>query len=236
VDNPEHSDLKARLGKPLYLSLSTDSDRNLFTVENLNNLDLMTAAASIYESYGPRKSPNGWTDDALEQLPEGVPYEIEDGRLVVSPSPAFSHQRACARLLRALEDQCTAEWWPIHEGDIRIYKDEFAWQLRTPDILVVPRGLTEDDAIRGWAHPHEVPLVIEVVSPSSLTVDRMTKVSLYASWGIPLYLRLERKPDVVLYSYELNGETGQYAPPTEHRDVFTTDEPFPLRLDLTHPV
>lgn len=193
----------------------------------------MTAAANIYASSGPQTPSKGWSDDALAQLPEGLPYEIEDGRLVVSPSPAFNHQRICARLLRTLEDQCTAEWWPIHEGDIRIYQDEFAWQLRTPDILIVPRGLTEEDSIRSWAHPHEVPLVIEVVSPSSITVDRMTKVSLYASWGIPRYLRLERKPDVVLFSYVLDQETSQYAPPTEHRDVFTADQPFPLRLDLT---
>ncbi|GAA3397798.1 hypothetical protein GCM10020369_79210 [Cryptosporangium minutisporangium] len=184
----------------------------------------MTAAVGLYEP------PDGWSDDELVQVPEGVHYEIEDGRLVVSPRPTFWHQEACRRLTNVLEEQCPSQYWPVQEGEVRIYDGRVVAELRAPDILVVPRELTRRGAYRGWAHPHEVSLAAEVVSRHSYTPDRTTKVSVYAAWGIPLYLRLETEPEVVLYAYRL-GSNKTYEKPTEHRELFTIEEPFQIQID-----
>ena len=184
----------------------------------------MTAAVGLYEP------PDGWSDEDLVRVPEGVHYEIEDGRIVVSPRPSFWHQEACRRLTNVLEGQCPGDRWPVQEGEVRIYDGRVVAELRAPDILVVPRELTRRGAQRGWAHPHEVTLAAEVVSRYSYTPDRTTKVAVYAAWGIPLYLRLETEPEVVMYVYRL-GPSKTYGPPTEHRAPFSIDEPFPLQID-----
>jgi Uma2 family endonuclease len=176
--------------------------------------------------------PGGWTEEALDVLPEAIHYEIEDGRLIVSPRPTFWHQQASIQMVLALRDACPPEWWPVQEGEIRVMDGRVVRQLRAPDTLVVPRRLTRRGAERGWAHPHEVALAAEVVSPGSTTSDRTTKVAVYAGWRIPLYLRLETEPEVVLAVYRLDPASGIYASPVEHRDVFVTEEPFPLRIDV----
>jgi Uma2 family endonuclease len=35
--------------------------------------------------------------------------------------------------------------------------------------------------------PHEVVLTVEIVSPTSVSMDRITKPALYAQAGIPFY-------------------------------------------------
>lgn len=42
--------------------------------------------------------------------------------------------------------------------------------------------------------PGGVLLVAEVVSPSSVTLDRITKPAVYAERGIPFYWRIEAEP------------------------------------------
>ena len=187
----------------------------------------MTALAADYQP------SSGWTDDELEHIPDGIRYEIEDGNLVVSPRPTLWHQEACSIVKAVLQEQCPPDQWPVQEGEIRVYADPGIDQLRAPDVMLVPKSLVHKDAIRGWVHPREVALAAEVVSAGSRTADRATKVVVYASWGIPLYLRLETKPEVVLCEYRLDRATKRYGEPTEHRGAFTTDDPFPFELDLS---
>lgn len=103
---------------------------------------------------------------------------------------------------------------------------------RSPDVMLVPTAATTIEADRNWIAPSEIALALEIVSRSSRSRDRITKAALYAEWGIPLYLRVAGKPAVALYAYRLDTETGQYRTPVEHIEVFETDDPFPIRIDL----
>ena len=45
-----------------------------------------------------------YTYEDYQQLPEGAPYELIRGHLVMSPSPTVQHQRLVRRVSRALDD------------------------------------------------------------------------------------------------------------------------------------
>jgi hypothetical protein len=111
------------------------------------------------------------------------------------------------------------------------YEGDIATELRRPDGMYIPCELFRPDAERGHAEPHEVPLIVQVTEPSTFTADAITKVGVYAAWGIPLYLRLDIEPETVLYEYRLSDD-GRYGEPTLHTDEFRTDEPFPLVISL----
>lgn len=54
-----------------------------------------------------------WTVDDLAQMPDdGQRYEIIDGELFMTPSPALRHQDAIARLLVRLASTGRSPGWP----------------------------------------------------------------------------------------------------------------------------
>ncbi|SHN42177.1 Uma2 family endonuclease [Cryptosporangium aurantiacum] len=194
----------------------------------------MAAVTSSYDSHlEEEEEAIGWTEDELEMVPEKVRYEIEDGILSVSPRPALWHQRFLLIVATMLDSQCPEEWTPVPEAEIRVYENDKITQSRSPDLMVVPTKLTTTEADRGWVYPQEIALALEIVSRSSRITDRMTKAALYAEWKIPLYLRVESKPRLALYEYRLDTTTGQYRTPMEYLDVFETDDPFPIPLELS---
>ena len=203
------------------------------TGEPFTKFDLMTAAVGSWDPYIDDDDVIGWPDEDLDALPEKLRYEIEDGILTVSPRPTFQHQRITFLINAMLERDCPKAWRPVQDAEIRIYEDDHVKQARTPDLVVVPRKLTTGEVNCCWIEPKDAALALEVVSFSSTIADRMTKVALYAEWKIPLYLRVEPKPVPALYEYRFDVETGQYRTPIEHLNVFETDTPFPLRIDLS---
>ncbi|WP_162908114.1 Uma2 family endonuclease [Allorhizocola rhizosphaerae] len=139
---------------------------------------------------GGRKS--GWwqpkppfTVDTLFDLPEGdLRYEVLDGQLVVTPTPTPAHNLAADRIGRILlphlprqVDAVTAMAVRMPSGDGPVPD----LVITTGDMTVLKRGLPVET----------VHTVVEVVSPSSTTVDRVTKAGLYAQAGIPCYWRVE---------------------------------------------
>jgi Uma2 family endonuclease len=176
-----------------------------------------------------RGPDGGWTDEALDALPECVRYEIEDGHLVLLPGCLGWHQVAARWLANQVEASCLRSWLPVTQCLICVYDGDVLAQARRPDVMVIPRALVGRESERGHAEPHEVPLVVEVGAPKTRIADQVTKVGVYAAWGIPLYLRLEVEPDTapVLFEYRL-GDDGRYGEPAMHTDEFRIDEPFPL--------
>lgn len=59
------------------------------------------------------------------------------------------------------------------------------------------------------ASPQDVLLAVEVMSPSSMTNDRLVKPAQYARAGIAHYWRLERQDVPVLVTHELQGDAYQ---------------------------
>src|SRR5256885_14808694 len=100
----------------------------------------------------------------------------------------------------------------------------------TPDALVV----TAQAAARNPSHylPHEVVLAVEIVSPGSVTMDRVTKPALYAQVEIPFYWRIETDDGIVVHTHQLDPVAGLYRPTGTFQELVETDQPWPIRLPI----
>ncbi len=120
----------------------------------------------------------------IEALPENVVGEIVDGELYVSPRPATPHAFTASRLLYFLgglqprRDGPRSGWWIIVEPELRIGEDVLVpdiggWRVeRMPEYPLMPRFTVAPD----W--------VCEVLSPSTLRIDRLRKMPKYARLGV----------------------------------------------------
>lgn len=122
-----------------------------------------------------------WNADLVRSLPEdGNRYELIDGVLLVSPAPAWRHQRAVRMLLMALQPYC--EQHNLGEAlaspaDIELSPAD----LVQPDVFVVP------EIAASWQETRKLRLVVEVVSPSSGHTDRYVKRPRYQRERVPEY-------------------------------------------------
>ncbi len=118
-----------------------------------------------------------WTIERWRELPaDGNRYELVDGQLLVTPSPAFPHQRAVfelARLIADYVDGADIGLTMIAPADVE-YDDRTVVQ---PDLFVAP--LVNGRKPRSYAEFGPLLLVVEILSPGSARADRVTKLRLY---------------------------------------------------------
>ncbi len=170
---------------------------------------------------------SGWTTDDLDALPEdGYRRELLDGVLLVAAPPADTHQIITARLAVALESSCPAEFQVTQAVEIRFGSRH----CFIPDVLVA----TEEAAKRrGWHYlPHEVVLTVEIVSPTSQRMDRITKPARYAAAAIPYYWRVETDSGISVHTYKLDSEQELYRPSGSFDMQIDTVEPWPIQLPI----
>ncbi|HET9003878.1 MAG TPA: Uma2 family endonuclease, partial [Gemmatimonadaceae bacterium] len=133
----------------------------------------------------PPSSPVRWNRAMLEALPDdGQRHEIIDGVHHVTPSPAAIHQYVVSELLGALLPWCKAEragWVFTAPSDIELTPDTIV----QPDITVFPR--TGERPPRTWSEGGRPILVVEVISPSSASRDRILKRRRYQRAEIAEY-------------------------------------------------
>jgi Uma2 family endonuclease len=166
-----------------------------------------------------------WTTDDLDGLPDdGVRRELLDGVLLVSPSPTDVHQIVAGRLMVALEDSCPPEFQVTQGVEVRLSTR----RSFIPDVLVA----TEEAARRRSRiyAPHEVMLAVEIVSPSSVSMDRITKPALYAAAGIPHYWIVDTEPSLSVQAYRL--DAGMYRSAGAFTAEITLDEPWPICVSI----
>jgi Uma2 family endonuclease len=177
---------------------------------------------------GFRPPEHGWTTDDLDALPEdGRHRELLDGVLLVSPSPTRIHQTVMGRLGVALEDDCPDEYDVTQAVEVRVGRT----RSFIPDVLVT----TAEAAARNPSHyrPHEVVLVVEIVSPSTRSIDRVLKPALYAQAGIPFFWRVEISDDgVVVHTHRIDPVDEVYTETGRWTKVVDTGEPFPVNLPV----
>jgi Uma2 family endonuclease len=120
-----------------------------------------------------------------EALPaDGRRYELHDGELSVTPAPGTRHQRVSSALNSILRTHVTSHglgevlYAPI---DV-ILADTTVVQ---PDLVYLEPARAHLVSDRGIEGPPT--LVIEILSPSTTTIDRSRKRQLYADHGIPYY-------------------------------------------------
>ena len=182
----------------------------------------MTAALSAVPPAG------GWTTDDLDSLPEdGFRRELLDGVLLVSPTPVDIHQIIAARLVVALEDSCPADLQVTQAVEVRINPH----RCFIPDVLV---ATDEAAKRRGRLYaPHEVVLAVEIVSPTSVSMDRITKPALYAAASIPYYWRIETRDGISVHTYKIDPESEMYRPFGTFDVEIDTVEPWPIKLPIS---
>jgi Uma2 family endonuclease len=137
----------------------------------------------------------------LERLPRelGHHFELQDGGLIVTPAPSTRHQLVSSRLMTKLDALTSNEWivafapgFAPHEG-----------RYREPDLVVCDAAAERMGM--DYPRPEEILMMVEVVSPSTITTDRLIKPIEYASHGIPYYMVVELNSSgrvVKLYLHE----------------------------------
>lgn len=117
----------------------------------------MTAATGL-----PQGRPLTAAD--LDTMPDdGHRYELIDGALIVTPSPAVPHQRVVGNLHVLLREVCTDEF-EVMLSPLDVTVSEVT--VLQPDLLVAPRTTLTGRKMVGLPV-----LAIEVLSPSTRLID-----------------------------------------------------------------
>ncbi len=155
-------------------------------------------------------------------------YEIVDGALVVSPSPTQGHGAVEFRIGYLLGAACPRD--AVVVGAVSI---DLAPSYRVPDVVVMHRPAF--DSHSALVRPADVLLAVEIVSPSSVTTDRITKPAQYAAAGIPLYWRVETDPEPSLTAYRLPDGAAVYSEvgTWSAGEVAHLTEPFPVTIRVS---
>ena len=152
---------------------------------------------------------------------DGLRYELVDGVLLVSPAPSNRHQIAVGELLP-----------PAAGGrppDVRVMLAPTDYQPTDrrslqPDLLVARRADVGDDPISA-----PLLLAVEVLSPSTRSVDLLLKHGVYAESGVASYWVVDPAvPSVRAWRLQ----DGAYVEVGAARaaQALELDEPFPVRV------
>ncbi|WP_233223443.1 Uma2 family endonuclease [Amycolatopsis sp. CA-128772] len=155
--------------------------------------------------------------------------EIVDGAVVVLPAPLRSHQRLARRLADVLEANCGPELAVVTGADLRV--QEAPLVNRRPDIVVYDARVPDEQVLR----PVDCRLVVEVMSSSSVTADRLSKPAEYAAAGIEHYWRIEDRGGSAscrVVRHVLNPGTQNYLRHDVDEELLTVTSPFAVTVDL----
>jgi len=161
-------------------------------------------------------------------------WELQEGTMVVAPSPKPRHIRASGCMFMQLEPQVPADLCLIQDVDIDLElvpSDQPGWSRR-PDLIVTDRrAIDRVDRDGGILRASEVRLVVEIVSPGSKRMDNVIKRGEYADAGIPHYWIIDLDPPPWLLDCHLAEGFG-YQDGGDITGTFETTEPFAILVKL----
>lgn len=181
--------------------------------------------ASGMDGFGPAGE---FTVEDLERMPDdGRRYELLDGLLLVSPAPGVWHQEMALELAIRLRAVCPLE--------LHMVIAPFEWRrgrgtALQPDVLVARR----DDlfAVEGGKFLGQPPvLAVEVLSPSTRRIDRLSKLSAYEEAGVASYWLVDPDPETPsLHALDLvNGRYVEVGCPSGAQ-AWQAQRPFPVTI------
>ncbi len=155
------------------------------------------------EAHAPVESLRDLAEQASRVFPPGYRIEILGGSLIVSPTPLAKHNGIVRRIMMQLESQLPESKVCFHTTSVESVADDEDYAI--PDLLVLPAEVEDEEE---WLFTADiVDLALEVVPKGNSTSDTVTKVGVYAQWGIPVYLLVDpRGGEIVLYSDPREGE------------------------------
>jgi Uma2 family endonuclease len=115
---------------------------------------------------------------------DGRRYELHEGELSVTPAPGLAHQDALGNLFVIIRQHVKARAL----GRVFIAPVDCILSNTTivePDLVYVDTATLSSLSRRGIEGAPT--LAVEVISPSTTTIDRKTKFQLYATHRVPYY-------------------------------------------------
>lgn len=133
---------------------------------------------------GDKIKESGWTYEDYAKLPEDDKrYEISDGILeLLAPSPSGEHQVLATEIGVVLKNSCKNDYIIVLAPIDLILSDK---EVRQPDIVMIHQSKKDIIEKRGIVDLPD--LVVEILSPSSVRRDKVTKKNTYANYGIREY-------------------------------------------------
>jgi Uma2 family endonuclease len=125
----------------------------------------------------------------LGEDPPGVRLELVNGEIAVSPSPSYEHSYTDRMLSHLLVSHIVEHDLGALVGDVDTLFDEF--NVRRPDMLFIAKNRLK--LLTGHGVSIVPDLCIEILSPSSATLDQTEKFALYAKHGVPHYWIVDPK-------------------------------------------
>lgn len=172
------------------------------------------------EGFTMLKGGKGYTIADIEALPEGERAELIDGELFRMDVPVRQHQDIMVKLILKI-----GNYIEQNKGKCKIYPAPFAVYIKKdkynyvePDISVVcDKDKLDEKGCQGapdW--------LIEIVSPSSKSMDYERKVKLYREAGAREYWIVDSETETVtMYDFERSALCS------------SGDEPEPVRYSFT---
>ena len=144
-----------------------------------------------------------YTADDLALIPDDEKrYEVLGGELVVSPSPSEKHQRVVTNMTAVIRSVLSRSQsglvyvapFDVHLGDYDILQPDIVVVLREHASIIKPNGI--------FGVPD---MVVEVVSPTSIGIDRIRKAATYAAHGVTEYWIVDPADDTILAQELVDG-------------------------------
>lgn len=169
----------------------------------------------------------------LGEIPSGY-TELQEGKLIVSPSSSPRHMIASGRLLMQVQSQLPDHLCAIQEVDVdlELVPPDQPGVVRRPALVVVAvKAIDRVDREGGLLRAGDVHLVVEIASAGSRRLDHVVKRGEYADTGIGHYWIIDLDQPVTLLDCHLAGALG-YADGGSITGTASITEPFPVRLEL----
>ncbi len=134
-----------------------------------------------------------------QQLPEGAPYQLINGQLIMSPSPNRIHQKLIGRIFSLILAHCDKlQIGEVYIAPSDVYLDDE--NVVQPDIYFVA---VNNLSILTNAGADAAPdMIIELLSPSNAYYDMRAKLQLYEKYGVKEYFIVDPEDDMVV-AYQL---------------------------------
>lgn len=168
-----------------------------------------------------------YTVDEFAALPEDTSahYELQDGVVIMSPKPAKEHMFVSFELAGHIDPQLPRDLCAF--GGVDVDLQLATPVVRAPDLLIARTSVFEQ---RGLATASDLLLAVEVISPSSVRTDTVTKPVDYADAGIPHYWVIDPNPPVTVTVYHLVDSAYEESQRAEGQ--IAVSEPCALTIDL----
>jgi Uma2 family endonuclease len=160
--------------------------------------------------------------------------ELQEGKLIMSPSSTPRHMIASGRLLLQIQSQLPDHLCAVQEVDVdlELSPADQPGLVRRPDLVVVPyKAVDRVDRDGGLLRASDVLVVVEIAFAGSRRLDHVVKRGEYADAGINHYWIIDLDEPVTLLDCHLAGPLG-YVDSGSSTGTFAPTAPGPIRLEL----